>query len=99
MWQRVKNIYHFFQAILALFLFGFPSRKMTIIGVTGTDGKTTTASLIYFALNSYGYKSALISSVSAVINGNSFDTGFHVTTPGRFTLQSYLRKAKKEGVR
>ena len=98
MWQKSKNQYHLVQAILANLLYWFPARKMKIIGVTGTDGKTTTASLIYHVLSLAGYKAALISSVGAMINSKSSDIGFHVTTPGRFALQSYLKKSKKEGV-
>lgn len=97
MWQDTKNIYHFFQAVLALLLYGFPGRGITVIGVTGTDGKTTTASLIYHILQSAGYNAALVSTVGAVINGKSSDLGFHITTPGRFAVQSYLRQAKKAG--
>lgn len=99
MWQAAKNNYHLFQAILALLLYRFPSRGMTIIGVTGTDGKTTTASLIYHTLIAAGEKAALVSTVGAVINGNSSDIGFHVTTPGRFAVQAYLQKAKEAGVK
>lgn len=99
MWQATKNNYHLFQAILALLFYQFPSRGMTIIGVTGTDGKTTTANLIYHSLIQAGEKAALISSVGAVINGKQSDIGFHVTTPGRFAVQSYLRKARKAGVK
>lgn len=98
MWQKVKNIYHLNQAVVANLLYLFPSRGMTVIGVTGTDGKTTTSSLIYHILIEGGYKAALISSNGAKINGHASDIGFHVTTPGRFAVQSYLRQAKKEGV-
>lgn len=76
----------------------FPARGMTIIGVTGTDGKTTTASLIYHILAKSGKNAALISTVGAIIKGKEYDTGFHVTTPDSITLQSYLRKAKNAGV-
>ncbi len=99
MWQDIKNIYHLFRAIIANLLYLFPSSGMTIIGVTGTDGKTTTASLIYHILNEAGLKTALISTVSAIINGKAYDTGFHVTTPDSLCLQSYIRKAKKAGVK
>lgn len=98
MWQQTKNQYHLTQALLANIMYWFPSRKLKIIGVTGTDGKTTTASLIYHILNNAGYSSALISSVGARINKKESDIGFHVTTPGRFALQSYLRRSRKEGV-
>ncbi|HVF69217.1 MAG TPA: UDP-N-acetylmuramoyl-L-alanyl-D-glutamate--2,6-diaminopimelate ligase [Xanthomonadales bacterium] len=98
MWQKAKNQYHLSQALLANIIYGFPSRKLKVIGVTGTDGKTTTASLLYHILNKAGYKASLISSVGAVISNKESDIGFHVTTPGRFALQSYLKKSKKLGV-
>lgn len=99
MWQDIKNIYHLFQGVAANTLYGFPSRGMQIIGVTGTDGKTTTASIIYHALEVAGEKAALVTSVSAIIDGKSYDNGFHVTTPNNFKVQSYLKKAKKAGVK
>lgn len=99
MWQATKNHYHFLQALIALLLYGFPGRGLTIIGVTGTDGKTTTASIIYHILRHSGYKAALVSTVNAVLDGEEFDTGLHITTPGRFAVQSYLRKARKLGIK
>ncbi len=98
MWQKAKNQYHLSQALLANILYWFPARKLKIIGVTGTDGKTTTASIIYHVLEQAGYKASLISSVGAKINNSETDIGFHVTTPGRFALQSYLKKSKSLGV-
>ncbi|HUQ85004.1 MAG TPA: UDP-N-acetylmuramyl-tripeptide synthetase [Candidatus Limnocylindrales bacterium] len=98
MWQTAKNQYHLSQALLANIMYWFPARKLKVIGVTGTDGKTTTASLIYHVLNKAGYKASLISSVGAIISNKESDIGFHVTTPGRFALQSYLKKSKKLGV-
>lgn len=77
----------------------YPARGMTIIGVTGTDGKTTTCNILYHVLSQAGYKTALISSVGAVINGKASDIGFHVTTPSSFALQHYLNVARKEGVK
>jgi UDP-N-acetylmuramoyl-L-alanyl-D-glutamate--2,6-diaminopimelate ligase len=99
MWQSTKNIYHLNQAIVANIIYGFPARGMKIIGVTGTDGKTTTANLIYHILHEKGEKAAVISSIGAVIDGEKFDTGFHITTPGRFDVQAYLRKAKRLGIK
>lgn len=96
MWQRIKNIYHFFIAIFANILFFFPSRGMKVVAVTGTDGKTTTVNLIYHIIKSSGLKVSMISSISAVIDGRAYDTGFHVTTPTSFSLQKFLRKARNK---
>lgn len=96
MWQKIKNIYHLFVAIFANLIFLFPARRIEIIGVTGTDGKTTTVNLIYHILKTAGKKVSMISSINAVIGGKVYDTGFHVTTPSSFALQKFLRKAKSE---
>lgn len=98
MWQKAKNQYHLSQAMLANIIYWFPARKLKVIGVTGTDGKTTTASLIYHVLEKAGYRTSLISSVGAIINNKSSNIGFHVTTPGRFALQAYLKRSRKEDV-
>lgn len=98
MWQKIKNVYHLVQAHTAVAINLFPSRAMTIIGVTGTDGKTTTCNILYHVLSQAGYKTALVSSVGAIINGKKSDIGLHVTTPSSFALQHYLNLARKEGV-
>ncbi|MBI3093084.1 MAG: hypothetical protein HYZ02_02495, partial [Candidatus Levybacteria bacterium] len=97
MWQDVKNVYHLIAAFLANLWFGFPSKKLTVIGVTGTDGKTTTVNLIYHILKTSGRKASMISSVGAVINGKVYDTGFHVTTPSSWQLQKFLREVVGAG--
>ena len=93
MWQKIKNIYHLFIAVLANFIFWFPARKLVVVGVTGTDGKTTTVNLIYHILRSSKIKTSMISSISAVIDDKTYDTGFHVTTPSSFALQKFIRRA------
>lgn len=70
----------------------FPSTKLTVIGVTGTDGKTTTVNLIYKILVSCGIRAGMISTVNAVISNEQIDTGFHVTTPESPKIQSLLKK-------
>lgn len=97
MWQDIKNIYHFFVSVLANLVYGFPSRSMIVIGVTGTDGKTTTASIIYHILQSSKRQTSVISTVGASIEGKNYELGFHVTTPSPFKLQKFLKKAKDRG--
>ena len=92
MWQKIKNIYHLMRAYAACIFFGFPSKKLTVIGVTGTDGKTTTSHMIYEILKSVGKKVSLISSIHAQIDEKLYDTGFHVTTPDPIALQKFLKK-------
>jgi UDP-N-acetylmuramoyl-L-alanyl-D-glutamate--2,6-diaminopimelate ligase len=98
MLQSAKNYFHLLQAIRAVRKYKSPAHDLIIIGVTGTDGKTTTSSLIYHILRNAGYKTALISTVAAYIEDKKYDTGFHVSTPDSSTLQSYIAKAKKSGV-
>lgn len=93
MWQKIKNLYHLFIAYVANLWYGFPSRKITVIGITGTDGKTTTANLVYFILKNARKKVAMITTVGAYIGDKIYDVGFHVTTPSSFALQKYIRKA------
>lgn len=77
-------------AYLSAALYRFPARSMTMIGVTGTDGKTTTTNLIYHILLAAGLKAGMISTVNAVIGDQVLDTGFHVTTPEAPDVQRYL---------
>jgi UDP-N-acetylmuramoyl-L-alanyl-D-glutamate--2,6-diaminopimelate ligase len=85
--RKIKNFLHLLQAMLANICFGFPSRNLIVIGVTGTDGKTTTVHLINHLLRKAGFKSELLSSVTT--------PGLHTTTPSAWFLQKFLRQAVK----
>lgn len=97
--RSLKRLYHLIVAVISILWFGFPSRQVTVVGITGTDGKTTTTELIYRILKASGKKVSMISSVRAVIAGKEYDTGFHVTTPNAFWIQKYLREAVDHGDR
>lgn len=94
MWQKIKNIYHLCNALMANVWYGFPSKKLTVIGVTGTDGKTTTTNIIYHILKTADKDVSMISTVGANINGQAYGIGFHVTTPSPWQIQSFLSKAR-----
>jgi len=98
MLQKIKNYYHFGKAIVALFYFGYPARKLKMIGVTGTDGKTTTVHLISYILKKCGKKVGFISSIEAQIGNEKVDTGFHVTTPEPWQVQKLIKKMVSRGV-
>jgi len=85
-------------ALLCAAWHGFPGRSMTVIGITGTDGKTTTANLLFSILHTAGHKTGMISTVNAVIGDASLDTGLHVTTPDADDIQRYLARMRTEGV-
>ncbi|MCL4561648.1 MAG: UDP-N-acetylmuramoyl-L-alanyl-D-glutamate--2,6-diaminopimelate ligase [Chloroflexi bacterium] len=85
-------------AYLAAGFYSFPARQLTVIGVTGTDGKTTTANLIYEILMEAGYPTGIISTVNATISGEVVDTGFHVTTPDTPDIQRYLARMVAAGL-
>src|SRR3990167_10299192 len=97
MWQKIKNYYHLLQAIIAATYFGFPSKKLVVIGVTGTDGKTTTVTMIYHILKEAGQEVSMISSLGAQIGSKKIGTGMHVTTPNPYYIQKYLKLAKDAG--
>lgn len=94
---RLKGLYHWLEAFVATVWFRFPSRNLTVIGVTGTDGKTTTTTLIYEILKTHGCSVSMITSVHAVVAGKAYDTGFHVTNPRSWHVQKYLRQAVNHG--
>ena len=82
---------------LASAWYGHPSRAMTVVGITGTDGKTTTANLLFSILRTAGCKTGLISTVNAVIGDRTYDTGLHTTTPDAPDVQRFLAQMRDAG--
>lgn len=95
--QPLLNAYHLAYAYGSAFFYGFPSRKIILIGVTGTKGKSTTAELIRTILSEAGHKVALASTIRFMIGKESEPNLFKMTMPGRGYLQYFLRKAVKAG--
>ncbi len=77
---------------------GYPARKLTVVGVTGTDGKTTTCNLLHSILSAAGWRAGLVTTVNAVIGERVQDTGLHTTTPDAPDMQRYLAEMVKAGM-
>ena len=78
--------------------YGFPSEKLKIVGITGTDGKTTTTNLLYHILKSSGRKVGMASTINARFGDKDVDTGFHVTSPEPGLLQKLLSEMVNAGL-
>ena len=76
----------------------YPGRHLRVIGVTGTDGKTTTVRLVAAILAAAGHRTGQISTVSAIIGRQEVGTGFHTTTPEAPEVQAYLARMVETGM-
>ncbi|WP_159799611.1 UDP-N-acetylmuramoyl-L-alanyl-D-glutamate--2,6-diaminopimelate ligase [Flavobacterium sp. MK4S-17] len=83
-------------AYMAANYYDNPSHNLKLVGVTGTNGKTTIASLLYQLFKNAGYKTGLLSTVKIMV-GNTEYKATH-TTPDSLTINSYLSEMNKEGV-
>ena len=95
--QSLKNLYHFGLAFLANVFYGFPSHKIKVIGVTGTNGKTTTVQMITKVLEEGGYKVAMASTINFKIGAKQWVNATKYTTLSPFAVQKFIRQAVKEG--
>src|SRR5947207_2976019 len=89
----VLDFYHYALALMGSVIFGFPSRKLVVIGITGTSGKSTTVDFTTKILEEAGNKVASISSVRFKIGQKEWKNELKMTTPGRFKIQKFLRQA------
>lgn len=89
--------YHFLLAFFGAFFYGFPSKKLKIIGITGTGGKSTVVEFCHQIFKEAGYKTASISSISFKIKDKEWPNTLKMTMPGRLKLQRFLRQAVKAG--
>ena len=83
-------------SVLAANYYNNPSENLRLIGVTGTNGKTTISSLLFQLFKKAGYKVGLLSTVKIMVDNKQY-TATH-TTPDSLTINKYLKEMVDEGV-
>ncbi len=93
----IFNIYYAIMALLGALIYGFPSQKMIILGVTGTKGKTSTINFIWSCLMAGGHKTGIITTANVRIGDREKLNTYHMTMPGRFEIQRLMSDMVKAG--
>jgi UDP-N-acetylmuramoyl-L-alanyl-D-glutamate--2,6-diaminopimelate ligase len=92
----VRPLRPYYHRVLAFFMalsYGFPARKLTVIGITGTKGKSTTAEMLFAILRAAGHRTALISTIRFAIEDDSKPNRYKMTLQGRGFAQAFMRRA------
>jgi len=87
--------YHYLMAVLGALIYRFPSKKIKVVAVTGTKGKSSVTEMINAVLEEAGFKTALTNTLRFKIGDQSDRNLYKMTMPGRFFLQKALRQAVK----
>ncbi len=93
------GIYHWVASFGAVIIYGWPARSLFVIGVTGTKGKTTTATMIWHILQSAGFKTGLISTAKVAVGQEVKLNDLKMTMPGRFKLQRLFKQMVRANCR
>ena len=95
LFKALNGIYHRTIVFLAALWYGFPSRKIKVIGITGTKGKSSTVEILNAILEESGYKTAVSNTIRFKIGPFSSENLYKMSMPGRFFIQRFLHKAVK----
>lgn len=88
--------YHWVLALAATIVYRFPAKKIKVVAITGTKGKSSVCELVNAILEEAGYQTALASTIRFKIGGRTARNLFKMTMPGRFFIQKFLRAAVRE---
>jgi UDP-N-acetylmuramoyl-L-alanyl-D-glutamate--2,6-diaminopimelate ligase len=97
LYRFLQPYYHYLLAIIGNTMYGFPSRKIHVIGITGTKGKSSTTEFVNAILEAKGYKTAVLSTITFKIGNDVRPNKFKMTMPGRFFVQKFLYDAVQSG--
>lgn len=97
LYKMGQPIYHYLLAIAGALIYRFPGKKIKVIAVTGTKGKTSTVEIVNAILEEAGKKTALAGTLRFKIGSSSKPNLYKMTMPGRFFIQKFLRDAVNVG--
>jgi len=92
-----QPIYHYLLTLTGAIIYRFPSKKLYVIGITGTKGKSTTVEIMNSILETAGYKTSLSNTIRFKIDEASKPNKYKMSMPGRFFMQKFLADSIKEG--
>ena len=97
LFEIAQPAYHYLLALTGAIVYRFPSRKIKVVAVTGTKGKTSTVEFVNTILEEAGKNTALLGTLRFKIGDESKPNLYKMTMPGRMFVQSFLRKAVNAG--
>lgn len=97
LFNKVAPTYHYALALIGALVYRFPSRKIRVVGVTGTKGKTTVSEMIYAILREAGEKTALSNTIHFIIGAREERNLFKMSMPGRMFIPRFMRRAVSAG--
>ncbi len=97
LYRTILSPYHFAWALGSALWYGFPAKKLTVIGVTGTKGKSSVTEMLYSALTHAGHPTAVAGTIRFAIGNESRPNLYKMTLPGRFFIQKFLAEAVQKG--
>lgn len=95
LYQLGQPVYHFLLTFVGAILYGFPAKKIKVIGITGTKGKSTTTEIINSIFENAGYKTAVSGTIRFKVGDKETPNKYKMSMPGRFFMQKFLSDAVK----